>query len=287
MSQTLPASFERLGPARPCGPVVLAVPHAGRAYPDALNAMAAVPLKRLEALEDRYADLLVADATASGTVAFVARRARCWIDLNRDEREVDRAMIAPAPHPSHTLVTARVRGGLGLVPRRLQGLGELWRGPIPAAALARRIAEDYRPWHAALADALADARDRFGAALLLDCHSMPPLPTGDAAPDIVLGDRFGRSAASRIVDRLAAVAEARGLRVAFNSPYAGGHALDRHGAPAAGIHAVQIEIDRRLYLAPDLRAPGPGVARIRALIAALVAAASDELAPAGLGLAAE
>lgn len=279
-------SFDRLGPVSPSGPVVLAVPHAGRDYPAALQAMAAVPLARLEALEDRHADLLVTQATAASAITFVARRARCWIDLNRDEREVDAAMIDPPPAAAALSASARVRGGLGLIPRRLQGLGELWRGRVEAEDLAGRIARDHRPWHTALGEALEQARARFGAALLLDCHSMPPLSGKGEAADIVLGDRFGRSAASRIVERLAATAEAQGFRVAFNSPYAGGHALDRHGAPARGIHAVQIEVDRRLYLEADLRTPGPGLARVQALIAALAVAGADELA-APLGLAAE
>lgn len=280
-------SFDRLGPASPSTPVILAVPHAGRDYPPALQAMAAMPVARLQALEDRHADLLAADALAGGAIAFVARRARAWIDLNRDEREVDPAMIDPPPPPCEIFASARVRGGLGLLPRRLQGIGELWRGRVDAADLAERIAHDHRPWHAALAQALQEARTQFGVALLLDCHSMPPISGKSEGPDVVLGDRFGRSASSRIVDRLAAVVQAQGFRVAFNSPYAGGYALDRHGAPAQGVHAVQIEIDRRLYLTPDLRMPGPGIARMKALIALLAAAGADELAAPLTGLAAE
>jgi len=282
-------SFLRLGPARPSGPVILAIPHAGRDYPRALRAMAAVPIARLESIEDRHADLLAADAVAAGATAFVARRARCWIDLNRDEREVDPAMIDPSPKPGDVVTSAKVRGGLGLLPRRLPGAGELWRSRIAATDLAARIAADHRPWHAAIAAALADARACFGASLLLDCHSMPPLAPQDAggAPDIVLGDRFGRSAADRLVERIAAIARAEGLTVARNSPYAGGYTLDRHGAPARGTHAIQIEVDRSLYLAADMRTPGPGVARIGALIARMAAALADELAAQPASLAAE
>lgn len=271
--------YLRFGPQQPASPVILSVPHAGRLYPDALRAMAAVPLAHFEALEDRHADLLVAEATAAGAIAFIARHARSWIDLNRDPREIDPAMIDPPLRAHEALPSAKVRGGLGLIPRRINGTGELWRRPLPAADLAHRIARDHRPWHAALATALAAAQARFGAALLLDCHSMPPVAAQGAGgpPQIVIGDRYGRSASGLLVERLVAIAEADGLTVARNSPYAGGYALDRHGAPAQGRHAIQIEVDRRLYLLPDLRTPGPGVARIGALIASMAVAMADEL----------
>lgn len=271
--------FVRRGPQRPESPVVLAVPHAGRDYPPALLAAARVSPAQLEALEDRYADRLIDAAVAAGTTAFVAARPRSWIDLNRDEREIDPILIAPPPRPQDLLASAKVRGGLGLLPRRLAGVGELWRGRLPAAELAARIAQDHRPWHAALAAALADARARFGAALLIDCHSMPPLPARGARrpAQVVLGDRHGRSAPALLIDRLAALVEEAGLVCARNMPYAGGHTLDRQAAPREAIFAIQIEIDRSLYLGPDLRDPGEGLARMQALLAAMVAAMADEL----------
>ncbi|HWL47779.1 MAG TPA: N-formylglutamate amidohydrolase, partial [Sphingomonadaceae bacterium] len=255
------------------------MPHAGRLYPAALRARAAVPLATLAALEDRHADLLIAEAAAAGHIVFVARRARSWIDLNRDPREIDPALVEPPPRAHDIIVSAKVRGGLGLIPRRLNGSGELWRAPLSAAELARRIARDHGPWHDALAAALTAAQTRFGAALLLDCHSMPPVTTanGGAAPEIVIGDRYGRSASGVLVARLVAIAEAMGFAVACNTPYAGGYTLDRHGVPARGRHAIQIEIDRRLYLEPDLRAPGPGVVPIGAMLARMAAAMADEL----------
>lgn len=270
--------FERFGPARPASPVILAVPHAGRIYPPELIAAAAMPLDRMEGLEDRFADALVAQAVAGGVTAFVARRARAWIDLNRDEREIDPGMVDAATPPGHFIASARVRGGLGLIPRRMAGGGDIYRRRLTAAEVQARIVHDHRPWHAALAEALAAARARFGLAVLLDCHSMPPIAQAPARepPKIVIGDRYGRSAASRFVDRIAELAEASGLAAARNSPYAGGHTLDRHGRPGSGIHAIQIEIDRGLYLAPDMRALGPGAARMTTFVAALAAALADE-----------
>lgn len=281
--------FERLGPATPLCPVILAVPHAGRSYPPELIAAAAVPRQRLEALEDRFADELVADAVAAGATAFVARRARAWIDLNRDERELDPAMIESAIAPARTIGSARVRGGLGLIPRRIAGGDDILNRRLTTAEIDARIRRDHRPWHEALAEALAAARARFRIALLLDCHSMPPISAseGERPPRIVIGDRYGRSASARLVECAAAVAERAGLPHARNRPYAGGHTLDRHGKPGSGIHAIQIEIDRSLYLAPDLRSSGPGMARMRGFVAALVAALADEALPAPPALAAE
>lgn len=266
--------FLRLGPALPASPVVIAVPHAGRAYPPALLAAARVPPATLEALEDRHADLLVERAVADGTTALVARRARAWIDLNRNARELDRAMIDPPPPADAVEETSKVRGGLGLIPRRGIGGAELWRRRFSAEDVAARIAADHGPWHAALAALLYAVHARFGVAVLMDLHSMPPLPAGRAGapPRLVIGDRHGQSAASWVRATLAGQARIAGIGHAINTPYAGGETLARHGRPTAGIHAVQLEIDRALYLAPDLRAPGPGLPGARAFVARAAAA---------------
>jgi N-formylglutamate amidohydrolase len=281
--------FERLGPAEPASPVVIAVPHAGRIYPAPLIASAAVPRSRLEALEDRFADALIAGAVRDGVTAFVARRARAWIDLNRDERELDPGMIEGLTLPAHAIGSARVRGGLGLIPRRLAGGGEILRRRLSAAEIDARIRSDHRPWHAAITQALAAAHAQFGIAILLDCHSMPPIMR-EGLPDparIVIGDRFGRSAGSRFVDRLVSETQTADLPCSRNSPYAGGHTLVRHGRPEKNIHAIQIEIDRSLYLAPDLRTAGPGMARMTAFLAGLANALADEALALPPALAAE
>ena len=272
-------TFCRLGPALPIHPVLIAVPHAGRDYPDALIARATVSRDRLEGLEDRHADALIGQAVAAGVVALVATRPRCWLDLNRDEREIDPVTVTPAP-PAHQLIqSAKLRGGLGLVPRRIPGAAELWRGPMPMAEMDARIARHHRPFHAAIALELELIRARFGTAMLIDLHTMPPLPRDAFAktPQVVIGDRYGRSIATPLIERLCAAVSASGLTVARNAPYAGGYTLDRHGAPARGVHAVQVEIDRSLYLAPDMRTLGAGVAAIRTLVAALAEAAREAM----------
>lgn len=271
-------SDPRPGPAAiPASPLVIAVPHAGRDYPPALCAATRLPIELLEPLEDRHAEQLVAGLADAGAAVFVARHARAWIDLNRSPRELDPAMVRPSP--AETLPSARVRGGLGLVPRRVAGAGEIYREPLALADVVARIAQDHAPWHAAIDAALARARARFGVAILIDCHSMPPLPSGGA--QLVLGDRFGRSAGPALLDAAERACAHAGVAVARNAPYAGGYTLERHGRPAAGIHAVQLEFCRTLYLDESRRAVGPGLPLAQALLAqiarAMIAAALPEL----------
>jgi N-formylglutamate amidohydrolase len=274
--------FDRLGPGFAATPLVVAVPHAGRVYPADLLVDSAVPHSQLEELEDRHADLLIARAVAQGAVAIVARGARAWIDLNRSEEDLDPALRNPPG--SGPPATARARSGLGLIPRRI-GRRDLWRtGPSPAAA-AQRIDEVHAPYHAAIARALDDALVQHGHAVLLDCHSMPTL-TGLRPARIVIGDRHGRTAAPGLAARLAGVARAQGYTAAINAPYAGAHAIERHGRPTKGVHAIQIEVDRSLYLLRDMRAVSSGLEPVRSLIAALANTAIEATRPA-LDIAAE
>ena len=266
-----PPPFRRLGPARPGSPVVLSVPHAGRSYSDGLLAAARLSRARLESLEDRLVDRLVWRAVEAGAVALIADSPRAEIDLNRDERELDPAMVLPRPAADSTLDSPRTRGGLGLIPARIAGSGAIWRQRIAAAEVSRRIERIHRPYHEALAAELRAARARFGVAVLLDCHSMPPRGMGGEAP-VVLGDRHGGSMAEPLVAAAESAARGAGFTVARNAPYAGGHITERHGDPGRGIHALQLELDRSLYLAPDLRSSGPGFDRVARLIAAVAEA---------------
>ena len=279
-------SFDVVGPRLPESPVVISVPHAGRDYPPALAAMLRVPLTALATLEDRLVDTLGA-AARGGETMLVQRAPRAWIDLNRAESERDPRVDegAPGGGVAQPAASAKVRSGLGLVPRRTTQAGELWSRRLSAREVEARIAADHRPYHAALGEMLAAARARFGAAVLLDLHSMPSI-AGAGSPQLVLGDRFGRAAAARFVHRIEAEAAASGLRVALNSPYAGGHILDRHARPAAGIHGVQVEIDRALYL--DRRGELSGrFAETAALLRRVIAALADEALARPSALAAE
>jgi N-formylglutamate amidohydrolase len=277
--------FIRIGPERPVSPVILSVPHAGRDYSQSLLAAARLPRSTLETLEDRLVDRLIWRATEAGATAFVAHVPRAEIDLNRDEREIDPALIAPALPSSSILQSARSRGGIGLIPSRITGAGAIWRGRIDQSELRRRIETIHRPYHAAIAAALDDARERFGAAILLDCHSMPPRPQAGAM--IVFGDRHGTSTGRDFVDAAMQATRRLGYGAGYNVPYAGGYIVARHGRPQRGVHALQMEIDRSAYLDAELRTPGPGFAAACRLVADVAAALEDRLFGTGLGIAAE
>ena len=279
--------FRRIGPAEPATPVVLSVPHAGRSYSEALLRAARLSRARLESLEDRLVDRLVWRAVADGAVAIVADAPRAEIDLNREEGEIDPAMIAPPPRSADLIQSPRSRGGLGLVPSRIAGAGAIWRQRLPAAELERRLDSIYRPFHGAIAAAMAAARDRFGIAILLDCHSMPPRGEAGPEPRIVLGDRHGTSIASWLAGAAEAAVRRAGFAVARNAPYAGGHITARHGRPAENMHALQIEIDRSYYLDSALREPGPNFDKVARLIAAMAKAVAASAKQPPIPIAAE
>lgn len=288
-AQSTPA-YHLYGSDRPASPVILSVPHAGRDYDDALLRSARVTLDMLRRLEDRWADLLALPLIERGHCVLVARPPRAMIDLNRHEREIDPTMIAGLPRDVPLQTSAKLRGGLGLFPRRLPGAYELWQRPIAWAEAGRRIDMIHRPYHAMLGQTMRAAREVHGHAVLIDLHSMPPLPppaAGKDAADVVLGDRFGRAASTRLMTLAADVLEGHGLRTVQNHPYAGDHMIERHGRPAEDLYALQVEVDRSLYLDAALDQPGPGLARLQAAIGALVEAIACEPPRAAYPLAAE
>ncbi len=273
-------AFTLTRPPRLRLPVLIAVPHAGRAYPEGVTARMRQPALAQLRLEDRHADRLgVAVARETGAGLLVAHAPRALLDLNRAEDDLDWDMIeggrpegAGLPEPGQR-GNARARSGLGLVPRRLPGSGEIWRGRLAPAELAARIEHIHRAYHAMLAAELARIRDEWGAALLVDLHSMPPLRAAEGeahAPVLVLGDRFGASCHTALMGRALSHLDLRGVPAAQNRPYSGGYVLDRHGAPQSGVHAVQIEVCRATYLDRQLSEPGAGLPAVAAMLAALV-----------------
>jgi N-formylglutamate amidohydrolase len=245
-------------------PVLLSVPHSGRDYPGWLVDMASGGRRALVSLEDPLVDRLVWRALQRGVGAVIAQAPRAAIDCNRAEDEIDPSVIDGARRGP---ITARARGGLGIVPARTQQHGYLWRRAISPKQLTDRLDQAHRPYHRAVEEQLGLLVDRFGCALLLDCHSMPPPPEG--VPPLVFGDCRGRSADSWIGREAMTIAARLGFEAVLNDPFAGGHVTERHGAPALGVHALQIEIDRACYLDEKLEAPGPGFDKTVALIDAL------------------
>jgi N-formylglutamate amidohydrolase len=278
-----------LNPATPI-PVLIAVPHAGRSYPQSILAGMRDPADAALRREDRHVDVLgEAIAQATGAGLLIAHAPRAMLDLNRSADDMDWSMVTDGvPSGSggvrHSLANRRARGGLGIVPRRLPGFGEIWKRRIARSDLDARLAAIHRPYHATLAVALEGLRDRWGAALLVDLHSMPPLPArqgGQAAPEFVIGDRFGASCDRTLVAAAFSYLEAQGRPAAHNRPYAGGYVLDRHAAPARGIHALQIEVCRSSYLDARFAEPSGRAAGVGRLLAGLVRMLGAEVAAIG------
>ena len=253
-------------------PVLLSVPHSGRDYPDWLIALAAAGKPSLTTLEDPLVDRLVWRALQRGCGAVIARAPRAAVDCNRGEDEVDPSVV---DGPRRGRISARARGGLGIVPARTQQHGYLWRRPISAKQLDERLSEAHRPYHAAIEAQLSLLLDRFGCALLLDCHSMPPPPEG--VPPIVFGDCRNRTADPWISAEAVAISRRAGFEAQLNEPFAGGHIIDRHARPSSGVHALQIEIDRRCYLDHRLSKPGPEFDRLAIFIETLAVELGQEI----------
>jgi N-formylglutamate deformylase len=259
-------------------PVLLTSPHSGREFPPAFLGMSRLSVAQLRRAEDALVDELLAGVT--GVPVMRARFGRAFLDLNRGPDELDPAMFDGALTVPAT-AGERVAAGLGVVPR-IAGHGlDIYRRRLPAAEAERRLASLHRPWHARIAEVLARARARHGHAILIDCHSMPT-PVGINPPQIVLGDRFGQSAAPALVTMIEQHFVRAGWRVARNKPYAGGHTTVLHGDVGNGIHAVQIEIDRSLYIDPRSLNRHGGFDRVQAVMTGL--AAVVRAAAPGLGL---
>ena len=259
--------------ATPAGPLVLASPHSGRDYPAAFLAATRLTLAQLRRAEDAFvADLIGPAAGAHGVPLIAARYGRSWLDLNRDPGEIDPAMVVDPLAADPAQASDRVAAGLGVIPRIAAHGLDIYAGRLRHAEIAARLAAVHAPYHAALAELLAAARAHNGFAVLLDCHSMPTPPGGAAAPQIVVGDRFGASAAAGLILAVERHFAAAGLRVARNVPYAGGFTTSRYGRPASGIHAVQVEIDRALYMDPARLVRHAGFDRIAAVMGGLIAA---------------
>ncbi len=243
-------AFEVIEPTRQTSPFVFCSPHSGRAYPSSFLAQSRLGPSAIRRSEDLFVDQLFDFVPALGAPMLVARFPRAYLDVNREPYELDPAMFAGALPAQANSASVRVAGGLGTIPRIVAEREEIYAGRIPVAEAMARIETIYMPFHAALEGLIERTRRTFGFAILMDCHSMPssvrPVPGGLKA-DIVVGDRFGTSSAHPYVAMAINRLTALGLDVTRNKPYAGGYITERYGRPRAGLHAIQIEINRALY----------------------------------------
>ncbi len=240
--------FEVIEPPRLAAPLVFDSPHSGSRYPRAFLAASRLDPLTLRRSEDAFVDELFLPCVALGAPLLRARFPRAFLDLNREPFELDPRMFdGPLPDYVNTR-SLRVAAGLGTIPRVVGDAQPIYRGRVAAADALARVATLHRPYHQRLAGLIERTRARFGVAILVDCHSMPSTLAEVGSLDIVLGDRFGASAAPWAVEALESALLARGYRVRRNKPYAGGYIAEHYGAPAAGRHAVQIEVNRALYM---------------------------------------
>lgn len=251
-------SLER--PERLAGPVIFASPHSGRYYPKAFRRLSRLDARTLRRSEDCFVDRLLEDISPLGLPVLTAVYARAYLDLNRAPEELDKDLFDDLDDSPEIRETAKVVAGFGVIPKMVGAHLPIYDGKLSFKIEQRRIEAVHRPYHDVLRGLLAEAAGEFGFALLIDCHSMPSKTAamdegyrlaraasrGD--PDIVLGDRFGKSCASELRTVIGRHFQDWGCRVAHNRPYAGGYCTEHYGRPGQGIHAIQLEINRRLYM---------------------------------------
>ena len=268
--------FALVLPGDPPAPFVFASPHSGRDYPDELMAAAALDRSAIRSSEDAFVDQLISAAPAHGVGLIAARYARAFVDVNREAYELDPSMFEDELPAFARGRTARVAAGLGSIARIVGEGQEIYRRKLTFAEASLRIEAVHRPYHQALAGLLEATHRRHGRAALIDWHSMPSAASGDYAHgrkgcDMVLGDRFGSACAPALTRMVERELETMGYRVARNAPYAGGYTTEFYGRPADGLHALQIEINRALYLDETGLKPNAGFARLKRDLERLVA----------------
>ena len=261
-------AVEELAPDSLLSPVIFASPHSGRDYPDELLRNSRLDRHALRQSEDSYVDLLFDEAPRFGAPLLRALFPRAYVDVNRGRDELDPRMFADSLPRSADTRSSRVIAGLGVIPRIVADGHDIYDRKLYFLDARRRLAACYDPYHQALSSLIEQARRLFGCAIVIDCHSMPsaggaPMRPGEPRIDFVLGDRFGSSCAPLVT----AIAEETliGLEyeVARNTPYAGGYVASSYGRPKSGVHVLQIEINRALYLDERRIARTEGFERLR------------------------
>ncbi|MDY6923231.1 MAG: N-formylglutamate amidohydrolase [Pseudomonadota bacterium] len=258
---TEPAAFTVVAPATP-GRFVFASPHSGRHYPADIRAAAGLEARSLRSAEDALVDRLIAPGVKHGAALLLGGWGRAYVDLNRDPDDLDPLLVEGLEGRT---ASPRTVAGYGVIPR-LTGDGRaLYDRPLGLGEVRDRLRRVHAPYHAALDGLMQAARAAHGEAVLVDWHSMPSRATrgvgGARGPDVVLGDRHGSSCSAELTRRLRKGFETLGWRVALNQPYSGGWTTQVWGRPAEGFHAVQIELNRALYLDEATLEPGPGWSR--------------------------
>lgn len=262
-------------------PFVFSSPHSGRCYPDGFVSASNLDPVTLRRSEDCFVEDLFGGVVALGAPLLHARFPRAFLDANREPYELDPAMFAEPLPPHVNTRSLRVAGGLGTIARVVADSAEIYREPLAYAEAEQRIRHLYMPFHETLRGLLEGTLAAFGCAILIDCHSMPSVggpaddDNGADRPDIVLGDRYGTSCAAALTAEAERILTGLGYSVVRNNPYAGGFNTEHYGKPARGLHALQIEINRALYMDEDRLERNQGFVQVRKDMSAFAAALAD------------
>lgn len=246
-----PAPYLLTMPDRRLTGVVFASPHSGRNYPAGFLRASVLDERTIRSSEDAFVDTLLDGVPTLGAPLLAAAAPRAWLDLNRAADELDPALIEGTRLAAHN---PRVASGLGVIPRVVAAGRAIYRGKITRAEAEARIDGHWRPYHDCLRALMESARAEFGGAILIDVHSMPHeamdciAGTGLRRPEIVLGDRFGTAAGADVIERVESAFHRAGFRTVRNTPFAGAYIAQTYGQPSRGHHAIQVEIDRALYM---------------------------------------
>lgn len=254
--------------------VVFASPHSGNDYPDWFLQRSVLNAHSIRSSEDAFVDRLFDQASTFGAPLLRARVPRACVDFNRSADELDPALISGVRGVGNN---PRVASGLGVIPRVVSNGRAIYRGKIRLDEAETRLEAYWRPYHKALQSLLNESLAKFGQAILLDCHSMPRealdalRTSGGTRPEIVLGDRFGTSACSEIVEQVEAAFAGAGFTVSRNAPFAGAYVTQHYGRLGRNQHAIQIEIDRSIYMDEKLIQPHSGFEEVRSRLQKVIA----------------
>ena len=267
-------------PAAHTLPFVFNTGHSGSVYPRAFVAASRLDALALRRSEDAHVDRLFAPVVALGAPLLRANFPRAFLDVNREPYELDPRMFDGRLPPFANTRSMRVAGGLGTVPRVVADGQEIYPRRLPVAEATARIDGLYKPYHRVLRGLIQRTARAHGHCILIDCHSMPSSSLGrdaDLKADVVLGDRYGTACAPSLIEAFEAAFRARGFRVVRNKPYAGGFITEHYGEPNLGRHALQIEVNRALYMNEASLALTTGFAGLTEALRAVVAAAASEV----------
>jgi N-formylglutamate amidohydrolase len=263
-------------PFRQTVPFVFASPHSGSFYPETFVARSRLSSLALRRSEDAFVDQLFSGVVALGAPMINARFPRAFLDVNRAPDEIDPGMFDGPLNVAFDAPSSRVSAGLGVIPRIVRDGAEIYRARLRAEEAEERLRNLYRPYHAALGELVEETLSLFGRAVVIDCHSMP---SAAAVPDIVLGDRYGAASTPALTRHAEQCFQLQRFHVVRNTPYAGGYTTLLHGRRDRDVHALQIEINRTLYLDEEHIVRGPRFgdvhARLTAALRGLVSIAAE------------